>query len=181
VPASALASTSTFGALDRRICRYSVLSAALTPATDRAISIADFAVVLHRDSPLALDPSLGRHLWATDLCLQSIYGPTAHFPQIVRIPILHNSVDDGSLPEGYATSAKLLASKYPSLPSIATSQTDIDRDGTLTVTALSDRAVLKNFSCSFSRLYGSGGFHESADIAKAFIDIADECRWIANL
>ncbi len=38
--------------------------------TLRAVSMDELAVALHRDTRLEIDPTLGWHLWATDLCLQ---------------------------------------------------------------------------------------------------------------
>jgi hypothetical protein len=63
--------------------------------------------------------------------LQSVYGPTARFPRIVRIPIFHNSVDDGSVSVGYTANARYLARKYSYLPTIATGRFDIKNDDTM--------------------------------------------------
>jgi hypothetical protein len=40
---------------------------------------------------------------------------------------------------------------------------------------------MRNFSCAFARLYAAGGFYEAPEVAQAFADLGDECRWIANL
>lgn len=90
-------------------------------ASASAISIDEFAVVLHRDSRLLIDPALGWHLWATDLCLQAMSHPggTANC-RIARVPLFHNSFNDWTLPPAFAESAGRLAAKYPQLPAIPT-------------------------------------------------------------
>jgi hypothetical protein len=40
---------------------------------------------------------------------------------------------------------------------------------------------MKNFSCSFERLYASGGFYDDGAMSDALVDIGDACRWVANL
>jgi hypothetical protein len=90
------------------------------PAADAAVSLDEFAVLLHRDSPLEIDPSLGWHLWATDLCLAAIRGSPPTFPKIVRIPVYHNSLSDHSLPSAMYESAAKVAAKYPKQTGIRT-------------------------------------------------------------
>lgn len=81
-------------------------------ANQQAVSIDEFAIVLARDSVHRIDPALGWHLWATDLCLTAI---THHgvFPRIVRLPLFHNSTTDHTLPEAFHASAATLAAKHP--------------------------------------------------------------------
>jgi hypothetical protein len=81
-------------------------------ASDQAVSIDELAIVVARDSVHRLDPALGWHLWATDLCLTAI---TQHrvFPRIVRMPLFHNSVTDHTLPAAFHASAARLAAKHP--------------------------------------------------------------------
>lgn len=81
------------------------------PANERATSIDELAIVIARESLHRIDPQLGWHLWATDLCLSSI---TRHqsFPSIVRLPLFHNSLNDYALPEAFHQSAQRLATKH---------------------------------------------------------------------
>jgi hypothetical protein len=67
------------------------------PASDTAVSLDEFAVIMARDSVHRVDPSLGWHLWATDLCIVSICSHRV-FPRIVRLPAFHNSTNDYVLP-----------------------------------------------------------------------------------
>jgi SAM-dependent methyltransferase len=83
------------------------------PEADSAVSLDEVAVVMHRDTPLKIDPTMGWHLWATDLCLAATRGAPAFFPRIVRIPIYHNSLSGHSLPAAFQGSAATLAAKYP--------------------------------------------------------------------
>lgn len=91
------------------------------PETGSAVSIDEFAVVLHRDCKYRLDAKLGWHLWATDLCLQAIFDPQQkNHARVLRVPLFHNSLNDGTLPPAFYESAKLLAAKYPQLSFIPT-------------------------------------------------------------
>ena len=90
------------------------------PATERAVSLDEFAVVLHRDSPLRIDAHLGWHLWATDLCLQALSMASLSPPSVVRVPIFHNSTTSYELPDEFHASAAVLRRKYPHLISIPT-------------------------------------------------------------
>lgn len=89
------------------------------PDSDRGISIDELAIVLHKKSPYRLDPNLGWHVWATDLCLQSIHCD-GKYARIVRIPLFHNSLSDWTLPQTYYDSAAKLLAKYPQMKSIPT-------------------------------------------------------------
>jgi hypothetical protein len=95
------------------------------PASDSVVSIDEFAVVMARDSVHRIDPSLGWHLWATDLCIVSICRHR-RFPRIVRIPAFHNSTNDYVLPESFHRSAKALAAKHAGFGMIRTLCGDID-------------------------------------------------------
>jgi SAM-dependent methyltransferase len=88
-------------------------------ASPAGVSIDECAVLMRRNSRYRIDPALGWHLWGTDLCLQSIFanGPPA---QIVRIPIFHNSYNDGVLTDDFRESARILLEKYPQQKSIPT-------------------------------------------------------------
>ena len=89
--------------------------------TDRAISLDEFCVALHRNCEYAIDPQLGWHLWATDLCLQSVHRRTgSKFARCVRVPLFHNSTNDGVLPASYHESGARLLAKYPHLAGVTT-------------------------------------------------------------
>ena len=91
------------------------------PSSQTAISLDELAVLLHRETRYRLDPALGWHTWATDLCLQALYHPDGgRFAEILRVPVHHNSVSDHTLPASYHASARQLAAKYPQLDGIAT-------------------------------------------------------------
>lgn len=95
------------------------LHAADHPASDKAISIDELAIVVARDSIHHIDPRLGWHLWATDLCLTAICQHQM-FPHIVRLPLFHNSVTDYVLPNGFYESAAVLAAKHAAFGPIPT-------------------------------------------------------------
>lgn len=88
-------------------------------ASDRAVSIDELAIVVARDSIHRIDPALGWHLWATDLCLTAICEHKV-FPRIVRLPLFHNSVTDYTLPEVFHASARTLAAKHAAFGPIPT-------------------------------------------------------------
>jgi len=89
------------------------------PASAEVVSIDELAIVVARESLHRIDPALGWHLWATDLCLAAI-GEHRVFPRIVRLPLFHNSSNDHRLPLAFRTSAALLAAKHPEFGAIAT-------------------------------------------------------------
>jgi hypothetical protein len=89
------------------------------PASEHAVSIDELALVVPRESLLRIDPALGWHLWATDLCLQAIC-THKFFPRIVRLPLFHNSHTDHKLPAAFHASAARLAAKYPEFGPIHT-------------------------------------------------------------
>lgn len=87
------------------------------PECAAAISVDEFAVVLHRQCKYNLDPALGWHLWATDLCLQAL--DMGEGPRVVCVPVSHNSATR-SLPPAFAESAQALLKKHPQRKSIHT-------------------------------------------------------------
>jgi SAM-dependent methyltransferase len=89
------------------------------PPSAAGVSIDELAVAVAADSVHSIDPSLGWHLWATDLCLAARARGIAA-PRIVRIPLFHNSYNDGQLPPAFYTAAGQLRAKYPQLTSIPT-------------------------------------------------------------
>lgn len=88
--------------------------------SNHAASIDEFAVAMHENSHLKIDPNLGWHLWATDLCIQAERSAKTQPARIVNVPLFHNSVTDHQLPEAFYRSAKTLLDKYPDMPEIAT-------------------------------------------------------------
>jgi SAM-dependent methyltransferase len=123
-------STSLFGFVGMGVNRISLkseprgfvidrLHRADHPASDSALSIDELAIVIARDSIHSIDPQLGWHLWATDLCLRSVETHKI-FPRIVRIPIFHNSITDYKLPESFHKSGVSLKEKYPDFGPIHT-------------------------------------------------------------
>jgi 2-polyprenyl-3-methyl-5-hydroxy-6-metoxy-1,4-benzoquinol methylase len=78
-----------------------------------ATSLDELAVCLHADSRLSIDPQLGWHLWATDLCLQAEHLAGQPVAQILDIPLFHNSVGDYVVPPEFHESARVLLEKYP--------------------------------------------------------------------
>lgn len=89
------------------------------PQSDAALSIDELAIVVARESVHRIDPMLGWHLWATDLCLAAICTHRT-FPTILRLPIFHNSSNDYVLPESFQDAARLLKCKYPDFGPIHT-------------------------------------------------------------
>jgi hypothetical protein len=94
------------------------------PGSDAGLSIDEFAVALHRDAALSIDPALGWHLWATDLCLRS---PAV----ILETPLFHNSSTAWQLPEAFHTSAHTLLAKYPQRDRIPTLCGELQRKAAL--------------------------------------------------
>jgi 2-polyprenyl-3-methyl-5-hydroxy-6-metoxy-1,4-benzoquinol methylase len=84
------------------------------------VSIDELAVALHADSRLVIDPQLGWHLWATDLCLQAEALADRPIGQILDVPLFHNSSTDCTLPKEFHDSARHLMSKHPQRLSIPT-------------------------------------------------------------
>lgn len=88
-------------------------------ASDTALSIDELAIVLPRDAALAIDPALGWHLWATDLCLRLIAEQQC-FARLVRLPLFHNSRTGWTLPAGFHEAAGRLLAKHPGFAPIHT-------------------------------------------------------------
>lgn len=97
------------------------------PESDAAVSIDEAALLISRDSIHKIDPLIGWHLWATDLCLSSICTHRV-FPRIVRLPIYHNSQTGWRLPDGFFDSALYLRQKYPQFDTIHTLCGALDQD-----------------------------------------------------
>jgi SAM-dependent methyltransferase len=82
------------------------------PETTAAVSIDELAIGLCADSVHRIDPMLGWHLWGTDLCLAARRERGGE-ARIVRVPLFHNSYNDGHLRSAFHSSAQRLAAKYP--------------------------------------------------------------------
>jgi ubiquinone/menaquinone biosynthesis C-methylase UbiE len=96
------------------------------PASERVVSLDELAIVMHKSCARQIDPELGWHLWATDLCLQGANDPEGVcYSQTVSEPIFHNSYSSYTLPEAYYKSAKILSKKYPDMAMIPTLCADI--------------------------------------------------------
>ena len=85
-----------------------------------AISIDELAVGLHRDARLSIDPALGWHLWATDLCLQAAARAGRPDAELLEVPVFHNSVGDYVLGADFHESADRLLGKHTALDAIPT-------------------------------------------------------------
>lgn len=89
------------------------------PTSSSAVSIDELAVAMSTDTIHAIDPALGWHLWATDLCLAARGAGEGNL-RIERIPLFHNSYNDGRLSESFHASAQALRRKYPHAGAIPT-------------------------------------------------------------
>ncbi len=87
------------------------------PASDAVVSIDELALVVARDSLHRIDPLIGWHLWATDLCLSSICTHRV-FPRIVKLPLFHNTQSGWNLPEAFFDSAEYILQKHSSFAAI---------------------------------------------------------------
>ena len=85
--------------------------------SDSALSIDELAIVVARESVHRIDPALGWHLWATDLCLTAVYTHGV-FPRILRLPVFHNSSNDYVLPSAFQNAAAILRRKHPKVGTI---------------------------------------------------------------
>ncbi|MBI5927037.1 MAG: methyltransferase domain-containing protein [Aquabacterium sp.] len=85
--------------------------------SDAVVSIDELALVIAKDSLHQIDPHIGWHLWATDLCLTSICTHRV-FPRIVRMPLFHNTQSGWQLPESFYDSAEYILQKHSSFSTI---------------------------------------------------------------
>lgn len=103
------------------------LHMAANAPSDAALSIDELAIVIAKESIHQIDPHIGWHLWATDLCLSSICQHRV-FPRIVNLPLFHNSHTGWSLPASFGDSADYLLRKFPQLGAIHTLCGILDAD-----------------------------------------------------
>ena len=87
------------------------------PESDAVVSIDELALVIAKDSIHRIDPLIGWHLWATDLCLNAICTHRV-FPRIVRMPLYHNTQSGWQLPESFYDSAEYILQKYPTFNTV---------------------------------------------------------------
>jgi hypothetical protein len=84
--------------------------------SDSALSIYELAIVVAHESIHRIDPTLGWHLWAIDLCLTAVYTHGV-FPRILRLAVFHNSSNDYVLPVAcHESAAKLRVKSLNFLP-----------------------------------------------------------------
>jgi 2-polyprenyl-3-methyl-5-hydroxy-6-metoxy-1,4-benzoquinol methylase len=89
-------------------------------ASGGAVSIDELAVGLHRHAGLRIEPSLGWHLWGTDLCLQAQQRIGRPVAELLDVPLFHNSANDATLPAAFYASAQQLLARYPDLTEVPT-------------------------------------------------------------
>lgn len=88
--------------------------------TNHACSIDEFAVALHEEADVVIDPKMGWHLWGTDLCMQSKNAFNQYQNKIIDVPLFHNSTNDFTLPNDFYESLNQIFLKYPQLKSLHT-------------------------------------------------------------
>ncbi|MFT3858022.1 MAG: class I SAM-dependent methyltransferase [Aquabacterium sp.] len=103
------------------------LNVADYPASNAVVSIDELALVVARDSIHKIDPHIGWHLWATDLCLTSICTHRV-FPRIVKMPIYHNTQSGWQLPDSFFDSVAYLRQKFPQFDVIHSLCGTLDKD-----------------------------------------------------
>jgi SAM-dependent methyltransferase len=89
------------------------------PESANAVSLDELAIAVTTDTIHEIDPRFGWHIWATDLCLAAIHHRHAS-ARIVRIPVFHNSYNDGTLPASFHAAMRALHDKYPAITVIPT-------------------------------------------------------------
>jgi hypothetical protein len=89
------------------------------PASDAAVSLDELAIVVARDSVHQIDPHIGWHLWATELCLTAICTHQV-LPRIVRLPLFHNSHTGWHTTSGFLDAADYLHHKHASFGPVHT-------------------------------------------------------------
>ena len=80
-------------------------------AANAAMSLDELAIVVSRDTLHRIDPEIGWHLWATDLCLTAVYRHQV-LARIVKLPLFHNSHTGWQLPAAFVDSAEYLMRKH---------------------------------------------------------------------
>ncbi len=90
--------------------------------------IDELVMVVPRDTPLRFDPSLGWHLYGTDLCLSA--GQRGLRVVVLDALCYHNSLTSLQVPPDYQLSEDVIARKWPDLLPIRTLCSVIGSDST---------------------------------------------------
>jgi SAM-dependent methyltransferase len=106
-----------------RVCDRHLLWDMPTPLPAPADGLDEIVLVLPRDTPLRLDPSLGFHLYGADLCLAARDRGLAVV--VLDAPCLHNSLF-AHLPEGFHDARELLLKKWPGVRPLYSSMGRLD-------------------------------------------------------
>jgi len=92
------------------------------------VALHDCAVIMHRHSEVRIDPELGWHLWATDLCLQALkFSGGDSGAHILRAPLFLNDLQAGVPDPGLQGSARTLLAKHPEWNHIPTLSGQLNR------------------------------------------------------
>ena len=83
------------------------------------IAMDDFAVFLNKNNPLKIDPLLGWHNFATDLCIQAFLNDEVANGKVLDIPIFSNEYQYQEATE-FQNSSDYLKEKWKKLPKIET-------------------------------------------------------------
>ena len=84
--------------------------------TDSATSLDEVALALTKDSVHKIDPDLGWHMWAHDMC---VHAPVRQGQvRIERVPLFHNSTTENGPTESFQASVDMLFQKHPELTEI---------------------------------------------------------------
>ncbi len=83
------------------------------------IAMDDFAVFLNKNSPLKIDPLLGWHNFATDLCIQAFLNDEVANGKVLNIPIFSNEYYYQEAAQ-FQNSSNYLKEKWKNLPKIET-------------------------------------------------------------
>lgn len=143
-------------------------------ASERVLSIDELAIVVSRGSIHRIDPRIGWHLWATDMCLTAICEHKL-FPRIVRLPLFHNSLNDFTLPQAFHESAAYLSAKHASFGPIPTLCGTIDERFLARHKAVSPPAAAKTVAAPV-RPRGEGGMCVHLDDVSAEVDTLTQDR-----
>lgn len=88
------------------------------PRTSQATSLDEFAVAMTKDTQHKIDPALGWHLWATDLCMMAQHRNAE--ASIERVPLFHNSLTENGATDSFNSSLAILKEKHKGYGSITT-------------------------------------------------------------
>jgi hypothetical protein len=83
-------------------------------------SIDEFAVIMGKHSAHEIDPALGWHLWATDLCIEASKHLYTKKLDIKHIPLFHNSLTESSVSGEYEASREVFKEKHKGYGTVKT-------------------------------------------------------------